>query len=278
MSAKRWFQAFPLELELHPEGTLPHVDLESLRDSLERNFPRSRTVIRPDPLRVPDLPAAEGNRPTLENLAEEIAAVRIIHPTRVPEPHAPLPGEVAVERERLIDPSRTAFGVLYDGLELQRILADRLTPDGPSPGVCRIVLTNRLIGSWDRGDRRVHARVAVFGFPSLISVPGIIAAPARPREHYLPQRLGLPTLPGGENENGEVLRPGDPRLTEVLKGYVLQAVFYHGTGDPFCEDPDCRLFNAHRQAEVIRAQLGEGAELCPRHRQILRTHQNPKGG
>jgi hypothetical protein len=61
----------------------------------------------------------------------------------------------------------------------------------------------------------------------------------------------------------------DPRLTEVMKGYVMQVLFYHLTGDPFCEEPDCRLFNAHWQEEVIRAQLKSEQELCSFHQSLL---------
>ena len=41
------------------------------------------------------------------------------------------------------------------------------------------------------------------------------------------------------------------------------------TGEPFCEDPACRLFNAHWQAEMLRAQL-EGPDYCERHQELLR--------
>ena len=66
-----------------------------------------------------------------------------------------------------------------------------------------------------------------------------------------------------------VLRHDDPRLTEAMKGYVMQALFYHVTGDPFCEDRGCRLYNAHWQEEVIGAQLGGAYQLCPRHQGLL---------
>ena len=62
---------------------------------------------------------------------------------------------------------------------------------------------------------------------------------------------------------------GDPRLTELLKGYSMQAVFYHLVGEPFCEDRDCRLFNAHWQEEMIRAQLQSGEDFCPEHRKKM---------
>ena len=62
--------------------------------------------------------------------------------------------------------------------------------------------------------------------------------------------------------------PSDPRLTELLKGYTMQAVFYHLFAEPFCDNPDCRLFNAHWQEEMIKAQL-QGADFCRRHRELL---------
>ena len=62
----------------------------------------------------------------------------------------------------------------------------------------------------------------------------------------------------------------DPRIPEILKGYALQAVAYWILGESFCDDPDCRLFNAHWQEEMLRAQLGGPYELCPRHAGMLR--------
>lgn len=61
----------------------------------------------------------------------------------------------------------------------------------------------------------------------------------------------------------------DPRLPEAIKGYLLQALFYHVTGDPFCDSKECRLFNAHWQEELIHAQMRPGADLCERHRQMV---------
>jgi len=62
----------------------------------------------------------------------------------------------------------------------------------------------------------------------------------------------------------------DPRLTDVLKGYAAQALFYYLLGYPFCEDSDCRLFNAHRQSELLQAQLFSPYEFCVRHQAVLK--------
>lgn len=52
---------------------------------------------------------------------------------------------------------------------------------------------------------------------------------------------------------GRYIDYDDSHITEIIKGYVLQAMFYHITGNPFCNNRNCRLFNAHWQEEVIQA-------------------------
>ncbi len=71
-----------------------------------------------------------------------------------------------------------------------------------------------------------------------------------------------------ENQvDGDFLVESDPRTTEALKGYVLQCVDYHVSGDAFCDDEGCRLFNAHRHGELFDAQL-RGSELCGEHEEL----------
>ena len=68
-----------------------------------------------------------------------------------------------------------------------------------------------------------------------------------------------------ENEvEGEFLIENDPRTTEALKGYALSAYHYLETGEAFCEHEGCRLYNAHRQPELIEAQL-RGDDFCAKH-------------
>jgi len=72
---------------------------------------------------------------------------------------------------------------------------------------------------------------------------------------------------------GKFIDYDDERLTEVVKGYCLQALFFHLTGDAFCEDKNCRLYNAHWQEELIAAQTGGDYELCPFHEKILSRYK-----
>ncbi|MFC1860594.1 DUF6775 family putative metallopeptidase, partial [Chloroflexota bacterium] len=112
-----------------------------------------------------------------------------------------------------------------------------------------------------------------YGVPSIISTTGLVEAPAKPREYYLLkqqyERLGKDLTELKERFKGRFIDYEDERLTEVMKGYAMQAILYALTGDPFCEDKDCRLYNAHWQEELIFAQLGGEYEFCGRHTRIL---------
>jgi hypothetical protein len=135
--------------------------------------------------------------------------------------------------------------------------------------VLHIAFEHRILGTFDE-DGRYHARAVVCGYPSVVSTSGIVEAPAKPKEYYrvkaqLSIALGaIPFDAAKEPFKGQFIDYDDPQLTEVAKGYALQAAMYHVTKNAFCDDPDCRLFNAHWQAELLRAQIQSG-RLCSRH-------------
>ena len=192
----------------------------------------------------------------------------------------PLGGEIEYEKKYLRDPSLKPWGILYDGFQLQNIFHELLPGEEPGREHLHIIFTNQLFGTWDENNRRYHARAGIYGFPSLISTTGIVEAPAKPREFYLLRRQY--TLPGSEEAGilelkerfkGKFIDYDDKRLTEVVKGYCLQALFFYLTGDPFCRHKGCRLYNAHWQEELIAAQLGGDYELCPFHQGILSEHK-----
>ena len=139
-----------------------------------------------------------------------------------------------------------------------------------------IAFINQLIATWEDDDNRYHARASVYGFPSIISTAGIVEAPAKPREFYLlRQQYGatgrddLALVEIKKKFKDSFIDYNDPRMTEVCKGYVAQALFFHIAGEPFCEDKGCRLFNAHWQKELIYSQLETPYEFCEKHAGIL---------
>ncbi len=203
-------------------------------------------------------------------LPEQFASARVLDPYDRETGNTML-GIVRYEERALNDPTREG-GVLYDGLAVQQVLNDAMPDSETSLDHAHVALIDRAIGTWGDHDGRWHKRVNVLGQPALVSVPGLYEAPAKPESYYREKQKhamlsgDAPPREVMENQvDGEFLVENDPRTTEALKGYVLQAVHYLDTGEPFCESEECRLFNAHYQEGVIEAQLRD-PEFCEIHR------------
>lgn len=158
----------------------------------------------------------------------------------------------------------------YDGFELQRVLRE-CVPAVSAETLC-IVVTDRLMCTFDEDDFRYHARAVVCANPAIISTTGMVEAPAKPKQYYLDVMASLTKEDADcvlERYRGMFLEHFDPRIPKVMEGYLLQAVAYHATGDAFCPDPECRLHNSHWQEDLLRLQL-ETKHLCPKHEDVLR--------
>lgn len=260
------------------------MELPALREYLSRWLPSARVEIREEFARhwLSRMPDAKRAAKT-DELAERLARTKVRDPNERPAAFQPLYGEIEYERRHLEDPNVKGFGILYDGIRLQMVYSDLLPNEEASADHLHLTFTDQLFGTWDPGDLRYHVRVNVCGYPSLISTTGIVEGPAKPREYYLLKRQYEAMGTGGsrlmelkERFGGTFMDYDDPRLTDAMKGYAMQCLFFHATGQPFCDDPECRLYNAHWQEELIRAQFGE-VEFCERHRRMLTRGQGDKG-
>jgi hypothetical protein len=258
------------QITLHNEGTAATLDVEEVAAHLRERTGCEVVTVAGSPL---------ARRPSTEEmagLAEQLARLKVRDTNARPQEARPAHGEIGFERRRLEKGDRGPVGVLYDGFGLQQLLRGQLARDGMRLGRVQVAFTNRLLGTWDVDDLRYHLRAIILGMPAVISTTGLVEAPAKPREFYLArQQLGIAArqelthalLKG--RFKGQFLDHDDPRLSEVCKGYAMQAVVYQLTGEAFCDDPACRLFNAHWQAELVRAQLDTEREYCPRHETAL---------
>ena len=259
-------------LHLYGEGLIPESGIQEIICYLKRWMKGSNIDFRGNLFRYHLSSLPKGERPErAHRLAEELALLRIRDASRKDlRDRRPMGGEVAYEKRRIEGEGFKSFGILYDGFRLQGVFLSLIPRDEQQLSHCHIIFTNQLLGTWDDGDHRYHARVSVYGFPSLISTSGVVEAPAKPREFYLKKRLGIPLEVLKAEFRGRFIDRGDPRLTEVIKGYAMQAIFYSLTGNPFCEDKGCRLYNAHWQEEVIFAQLESESEFCQQHAEFLK--------
>lgn len=241
----------------------PWFSLDGVREHLLHWLPWLRIEIRSDLL-------ARGLGQTdADLLANMLCQVRVRDPLRNLSPRRPLKPEIDYEARVLAGETRATPGVVYDGNELQRIAFTGLPREERRRDVVHVWFTERLFATWDEDDRRYHARASVYGQPSIISSSGLAHAPAKQREFYIARRLGVSAERAAADHGDQCLKSEDPRTTKVAKGYGMQALFYALTGDAFCDDPGCRLFNAHWQAEMLNAQL-EGDDYCAQHRDVLR--------
>jgi hypothetical protein len=250
---------------LYDEGAAEILDINELAEYLKQKLIATPVNTKGNPFttcleKVPEY-------------ARRLASIKIPNITsQITSGQEPLYGEVEYETRRILGRTK-AFGVLYDGFYLQRVFSELIPREGHTLAFVHIFLTNRLFATWEEADKRYHARTSVYGFPSVISTTGLVEAPAKPREYYFLRRqyemVGRDLLELKNRFKGSFLDYEDERLTEVTKGYVMQVVFYSLTGNPFCEDKGCRLYNAHWQEELIFAQLESPYEFCAHHSEIL---------
>lgn len=208
-----------------------------------------------------------------DGISGSFAALRLIDPSNR-DARASDSFAIRDFERRVLEGTSRARGVPYEGFGLMKLYGQLLGSVDKVPEEISVVLTDRLIMTWSEDDMRYHARVATFGFPCIISTSGMVEAPARPREYYLAKQaldikgIGLSEAALAEEFAGRYIEADDERMNEILRGYLMQCLFYSFLIEPFCENRDCMLFNSHWQEEMIHAQL-ESARLCPRHESML---------
>jgi hypothetical protein len=260
-------------LILYDENTAPQLKIQEAADFLKATF--SLPVEIRSEFITWHLAWLQGSEriSQIEKLSTEFAGLRVRDANRLNSFSPPLPLEIDFERRRLLNDNQGTPGIIYDGFLLQTKLRDLLPREEANLQNLHIIFTNRLLATWEEDDRRYHLRTIILGQPAIISTSGLVEAPAKPREYYLArQRLPEDELSRAalrRELRGRFLEYDDPRLAEVVKGYLLQAAFYLFAGEAFCPDPDCRLFNAHWQEEMLQAQTRSEADLCAGHKELL---------
>ncbi|MBI5183394.1 MAG: hypothetical protein HY999_03420 [Nitrospinae bacterium] len=271
MSTKNKIPSF---IHIYGKGSIKNPNLDILASEISDRVPGIGIDIREDIFSYLFSLIEEGKRRDMvDSLARMLAGIRVLDPAKKGLNPDPIYGEIDYERRKILNQSSSSIGVFYDGFELGGILYSIIPKGEQNLRHLHIIFTNQLFATWDENDLRYHTRVAIYGVLSIISITGMVEAPAKPREYYLARRfytrdqLSLTEFKRGIGER--FIEYDDKRMTDVMKGYIMQSLFYYLIGSPFCEDRSCRLFNAHWQEEVINAQLDGDHEYCETHRRIL---------
>ncbi|MDR4510349.1 MAG: hypothetical protein MRJ93_01430 [Nitrososphaeraceae archaeon] len=166
--------------------------------------------------------------------------------------------------------------LLYDGILLQKLYQEILCQLDFEVNLSElhIIITDKLLGSFDDIDWKYHARSVIFGNPTILSTSGLIYGPARPKEYYLKvlyHSRDPELLAEVENEyRGKFIEYNDNRINSIIEGLSMQSICYMIEGDPFCNDSNCRLFNSHWQEELIRLNLN--TNICKKHLKIIKNN------
>lgn len=245
---------------LYDEPSIPEIRIKSLSSFLQ-NYLQLNVEIRKNILNY-----------SLKSTAFDIASCRIFNIRKPFERHNPSSEEIKFEKENFQNFYKTQNIVMYDGFELARVFGGLIPKDDQAFENLHVIFTNKLTCTYDVNDYRYHGRALIGGNPSIISTTGIVEAPAKPRNYYLDLmtniRQGLNVESIKKRYSGQYLGYHDTRLSNVSEGYLLQTIFYYWTGEAFCQDKKCRLYNAHWQKELIESQI-ENRKLCQKHQKYL---------
>ncbi len=195
--------------------------------------------------------------------AEKMARIRILNPDKKEINETPFPVEIDYEKKNLKSKPRKK-GIIYSGNHFINILKENYKEYLDIRKKWVIYLSDQLFATFEG---RWHIRVIILGIPVVISVPGIVYGPARSREYYVSTQMGIPET------DEDYIKEKDSRKTEVLKGYLLQAIYFYkclleGKKFRFCEDKTCALYNSHWQREIFSAQLKH--DFCEKHLKEIR--------
>jgi len=207
-----------------------------------------------------------------QSIAKDLASCRIFNSKKPFEQHTPSLEEIQFEKNCFENSAKLKNIIMYDGFEFQKIASGLVSEKENSLDFFHLLFTNKLTCTFDYNDYRYHGRAVICSNPSIISTTGIIEAPAKPRDYYMElfsnmaQGLNIESIK--KKYQGTYLEYHDERLSRVVEGYVMQALFYYLTGDEFCDHRECRLFNPHWQKDLLYSQIEKG-KLCEKHQKIL---------
>lgn len=245
---------------LYDEPAVPEINLKNLCEFLKKIFP-IEVELRENVLTY-----------SKEDTPQKIAGCKIFNLRKDFEKHLPTAEEIAFEKLNIENTSTTENIIMYDGFQLQKVFSDLIPDYENDQNIFHVFFTNKLTCTYDYNDYRYHGRALIGANPSIISTTGIIEAPAKPREYYYEL---MTNFTRGVNVNfvkekfkGTYLEYHDSRLSKIIEGYLLQAIFYYETGEPFCDNKDCKLLNAHWQKDLIYSQV-ESGKFCDKHQLVL---------
>ncbi|MHA2620290.1 MAG: DUF6775 family putative metallopeptidase [bacterium JZ-2024 1] len=208
----------------------------------------------------------------LPQVAETLARARVVHSTLPALNEEVYPLERQYEMRNIRAGQSRKAGPVYSGFHFVAICRRILLESGwrISDILRTIVVTTQRLGTYETN--RWHLRSIILGAPCVISTTGAVEGPAKPRAYYLLKQTD--PLLANEFLKGTTdwLTHDDPRLTAVVRAYLIQA--FHFMDSPlefgFCRNSGCVLSDPHWQADLIRTHAESSVPFCQDHMALRR--------
>ncbi len=234
--------------------------MDALAHWLAARLPHAHVVVRSDYLTHQLGRFTDAQRDTLvAELSEQLQGAEVDNLVR-PEERQMLPA---------LPPQERGLDVVYEAIALQTLLGLLLDPAEAKLSQLHIMFTANYLGGWRENESHLLLRAAVLGTPNIISTSGLVESLELPRQyHFMRQQLAVMGIEESVDDAfaDQTLGYGDPRLNEVVKGYLMQAVYYRLTGETGCMDPACRLHLAPTHRATMQTQVLGRPGLCEHHR------------
>lgn len=180
------------------------------------------------------------------------------------------------DREKLpaLPPEERGLDVVYESAALQALLRLLIPEEERVASRVHVMFTANYLGVWREDEAYLRLQATALGLPNIISTSGLVEALELPKQyHFVRQQLAVmgveEDVDVDEMFAEETVGYGDPRLNEVCKGYLLEALYYHMTGETGCSDPECRLHIVPTHVDTVRRQVTGHPRLCERHLELL---------
>ncbi len=248
-----------VKIILYDEPSVPEIKLKNVVEFLKK------VLATPIQIEIKNNFFQNSN----DHIFERIAKTQIFDLKKKFTEHNPTTVEILNEKKNYDNQIENA--VLHEGLEFQKVIIENI-PWNDDKNTLHIIFTDKIVCTYDKDTARYHARIWIGPNPVIISTTGIIEAPAKPKQYYYDIMTNFSKKSVNEIKRkykGEFLEYHDSRISDILEGILLQIITHQETGEGFCDDSNCRLFNSHWQKELLLSQI-ENKKMCEKHKKLFK--------
>jgi hypothetical protein len=200
----------------------------------------------------------------LDEIYKNLVRIRVIRWNEFKLHEYVAPAEISFERKKA-EGKIKGWGILYDGFFLQSIMLSALLHQKLIEKIdlefIPVIITDRQIATFGE-DGRYHLRIAVLGYPSLISEKGFFSAPAKPKEYHISKMISEDVaIVKGYSIQEEI----ENKFPLLARPYIILSLLWTRYGIGFCQNETCFFSDSHTTESLLKSKSGK-ITLCNYHK------------